>query len=219
MYKRIDKERLLDILKGDVKLEESLKFENELDVIWAANDLVKDKNLAPDWRAFAGMRIVRLYKNSTNPISEDKYSQEILENKEVNAIVGIRGSLCWLLQNIIVTLETAYYSEILDLLETWSKDPNLYLRQQVTVPLEILATNMWAIKNQDGTPFHFGEKNREKTENLFFSILKENREHPRILQYLSRSIDKIRFLSDERERQLIEDFYYTPQKKQNPDQH
>ena len=152
--------------------------------------------------------------------------------KEVNNIATVRGVLCWLLQAVVVKLEVAYYSDVINLLEGKDTDTpdqkklrlatgdNLYVKEQATIPLEILIANSRAKRNADGSPFDFGEENRIRVEILAFRMLKENKDYKRVLEKLAGIFSRMRYLDEKQSYYVLETFFYdksNPEKKQlNP---
>jgi len=196
------------------------------ELIWAAADLAKEK------RTHEAMAIARAFRFDPDPADDDKYSQEVKDGKDVRAIVTVRGALCWLLQYIIATLESAYFGEILDILtgENYPEDKkqfalsvgkNYYIRQQSTVPLEMLAANMRAVKNRDETPFDFGRSsgrsNRERTEELIWKMFRENRDLPRVMEYLTNVFGRMRHINKDEALDILNLFFYNSKGKLNDD--
>jgi hypothetical protein len=195
------------------------------ELIWAANDLAKEGYVS---EAF---KIAKYYAFAVD--EEDMEQHELIESDEdVRYITSVRGGVCWLLATIVTKLETSYYSEILDLLEGKDSDSedlkklrlatgdNLYIRLQATRPLEVLAANMKAIKNTDGTPFDFGERNMQRTEALAFKMLDQNKNYPRVLEGLTTVFNRMRYLKEVEAMNVLETFFYKESeggKKLNPE--
>jgi len=217
-----------------VELFKKPNWENDLDnmayaagskveLLWAAADLAKEGYV------HEVIKIARHYQFDPDPSLDDECNKDVIKGEEYRAIVSVRGTLCWLLQNIVATLETSYYGEILDMLEGTESDTNdrkklrlatgenLYVRQQATIPLDLLVANMLATKNKDGTPFNFGEENRIRTEALAFRMLKENKNYPRVLEYLANVFSRIRNLDEAKAEHVLNTFFYKSRGALNPD--
>lgn len=225
---KIDKDELLIALNQEgweVELHRGDNWpQTKMDVIWAAAELAKEKKI------HEAMKIARFYQLDADPAVDgtDKFDKEVRAGEDARIITSVRGTLSWLLQHIVASLETAYYSEILDMLEGRSDDnaekkklrlatgENLYVRQQATIPLEILVANMNAVKNADGTPFDFGVENRRRTETLAFKMLRENRDHPRVLEYLAAVFNRMRLLKEGPAQEVLEKFFYNSKGELNP---
>lgn len=225
---KIDKDELSKVLGQDGWEEELHRADNSpqvrIDIIWAAAELAKEKKI------HEAMKVARFYQFDPDPAVDgtDRFDKEVRAGEDARIITTVRGTLPWLLQHIIASLETAYYSEILDILEGRAADDaeekklrlatgeNLYVRQQATIALEILVANMNAIKNADGTPFDFGVENRRRTEALAFRMLRENRDHPRVLESLASVFNRMRLLKEGPAQEVLEKFFYNSKGELNP---
>ena len=226
---KIDKDELLAALSQEGWEAELHRADNwpqsKTDIIWAAAELAKEKKI------YEAMKIARFYQLDADPAVDgtDRFDKEVRAGEDARIITSVRGTLSWLLQHIIASLETAYYSEILDILEgrpdndadtkklRLATGENLYVRQQSTIALEILVANMNAVKNADGTPFDFGVENRRRTEALAFKMLRENRDHPRVLEYLAAVFNRMRLLKEGPAQEVLEKFFYNSKGELNPD--
>jgi hypothetical protein len=94
--------------------ENQLKDKRIDDALWVLNMLHDDPN--PD------------------PAGESDYHARILQNEDVRFITTVRGHLCWLMSQLIVQNLPELYTRIIDILERYAKEPNLYLRVQVAFP-------------------------------------------------------------------------------------
>lgn len=221
----IDKNELLVILQSEEWIEELRKVtdpDRKIRIIWAAADLAKERKI------HEAMKIARFYQLDKNPVTHDEFDEQTRKGEDARIITTVRGTLPWLLQHIVASLETAYYSEILDILEGKADDTqeekklrlatgeNLYVRKQASIALEILAANMKATKNADETPFDFGAENRLRTERLIFRMLDENRDCPRVLEYLSFVFNRVRFLDEAKAKIVLNTFFYNSKNELNP---
>ncbi len=234
-YEEIKKnvrEELLELFKKGGKWEDELDNVggNATDIIWATEELVKKEGFISE-----AIRIAEYYKFYTDTNDkelEERFDGEMRVGKEVNNIATVRGVLCWLLQAVVVKLEVAYYSDVINLLEGKDTDTpdqkklrlatgdNLYVKEQATIPLEILIANSRAKRNADGSPFDFGEENRIRVEILAFRMLKENKDYKRVLEKLAGIFSRMRYLDEKQSYYVLETFFYdksNPEKKQlNP---
>lgn len=223
---KIDKNELLETLSKEGWENELRRAESspqvKVDIIWAAAELAKER------KVHEAMKIARFYQLDKDPLPGDKYDAEIRAGEDARIITSVRGTLPWLLQHIAASLETAYYSELLDILEGRADDTpeqkklrlatgeNLYVRQQASIALEIFAANLRATKNADETPFDFGEENRKRTEVLIFRMLHENRDYPRVLEYLSSVFNRMRLIKEEQAQTVLQGFFYNSKNELNP---
>ncbi|MDP3729181.1 MAG: hypothetical protein Q8R26_00280 [bacterium] len=184
---------------------------DKTDIIFAAADLAKEGKLDE------ALKVADYYRHDPDPLPDNDLDKMIIRGEDTRTIATARGALSWLLQAIVGKLDTSYYSKVLDILEELARDKSPYVRQQIAAPLEALVANIKAKKNTDGTIFNFGEENAERTENLAFTMLRENKEHPRILEYLTNVISRLRYLREARAMEVLNTFFYNKEVKLNPD--
>jgi hypothetical protein len=180
------------------------------EILWAANDLAKEDELEK------AMRVAEFLYTDKNPESNDEYHQMILKEEDPSIITTVRGVVCWVLQSIVVSLKTDYYPRAIKLIEKLSKDENLYVRQHATVPLEILAANVRATKNQDGSPFNFANEDRKKVESLILEFLEENKKYNRVLEYSTSIFNRVRYLDEQRALRVLNTFFFDENGKMRP---
>ena len=138
-YEEIKKnvrEELLELFKKGGKWEDELDNVggNATDIIWATEELVKKEGFISE-----AIRIAEYYKFYTDTNDkelEERFDGEMRVGKEVNNIATVRGVLCWLLQAVVVKLEVAYYSDVINLLE--GKDTDTPDQKKLRLALTIL---------------------------------------------------------------------------------
>lgn len=180
------------------------------EILWAANDLAKEGDLEK------AMRVAEFFYTDKNPEPNDEYHQMILKEEDPKIITTIRVIVCWVLQSIVVSLKTEYYPRAIKLIEALGKDKNLYVRQHATVTLEVLAANLKATKNQDGSSFNFADEDRKKVENLIFEFLDENKKYNRVLEYSSSIFNRVRYLDETRALQVLNTFFFNESGEMRP---
>lgn len=170
-------------------------------VLWAAKDIAKDGEIEK------AMQIAEFYINfkEKNTYADDLH-KKIEQGEDPRIIATVRGVLPWLLQSIIVeTIGTnsagSFYTRALDITEQLAADPNLYVKQQATIPLELLVANIKATKHKEGdteVEFNFSSKDKARTEKLAFLMLEKNQKQDRVLEYLVTVLSRMRYLDKER---------------------
>lgn len=73
--------------------------------------------------------------NINDPAGKCNYHDQIAQGEVVNFIVTVRGHLCWLLQLIVAANKRDLYQHTFEIVERYALSPNLYIRQQATIPL------------------------------------------------------------------------------------
>lgn len=173
------------------------------DVIWIMVDWVREGKYIEE-----ALEIAELYIDDSDPTIESPYNQDILKGEEVRGIGTVRGSLAWLIQAVIARFNPILFARIITLLGRLSKDKVHYVRLQATYPLHAFMVNIYATKNQDGTPFNFLDEDRERVKGIAFNMLEENKNYPRILESLTMAFDRLRFLSEEVALKVVLQFLY-----------
>ena len=212
-----DWEKELDKMAGDSELKRNL--------LSAAGEVVKKEGYLAE-----AVKIARHYQFDPDPASQDKFHEAILKGDEdVRYIVTVRGMLSWLLLDIVNKLEPEYFNDVLDILEGERIDTpdqkklrlatgeNLYIRQQATFPLELLATNIYAKQFPDGKPFEF---DRERVKRIAFRMLDENKNVPRILEALAKVFNRFRRMNRDEAYGVLKTFLFkhdSQEKELNPD--
>ena len=144
-------------------------------------------------------------------------NKKIEEGEDPRLIYTVRGTVPWLLQILIATLRTEYYSRILDIVEKLALDSVYYVRQQATVALSLFAANIRAKQNKDGTPFDFKDEDKKRVLNLAFRMLNENRDFPRVLEYVANVFDKLRLITEDQAKEVLTIFCYDKNGNINPE--
>ncbi|MES2213528.1 MAG: hypothetical protein V4473_01645 [Patescibacteria group bacterium] len=204
------KEQLIKLFEKPNWKEEIDEFYSSMreEVIWVMSDFVKEKKYISQ-----AMEIAEIFVSDPNPTIEDKTNQDLLKGEDVRYITSVRGSLCWLLNSIGATLDTTYYTRIIDLLEKLAKDPVIYVRIQATYPLAGLMQNVKAERNKDGTPFEYTKADKDRVIALAFYMLEKNRMYPPMIEVLTNVFDKMRFISEAEAMFVLKAFMYTDEKK------
>ena len=155
---------------------------------------------------------LKMFKNDSDPYPDGSNSKKdskgeynwhkrVLDGEDVNAITTVRGHLCWLMSSLVVTNKPELYKEIIETIINYSKEDNLYIRMRVAHPLTELVRRRLAVKNQDGSPFDWDDKERLVVRELAFSMLRQNAKHPRVMHALLHVFD---FLRDVDEGEAVE---------------
>jgi hypothetical protein len=160
---------------------------SRIEVVRYGTDFAK----ASDWDNV--LWIVRNFKNDPDPSTENAAddpdgklnSHRSIERGEcVRFIVTVRGHLCWLLYEIVSSNRFDLYEEVFGVVENYALGPNLYIRQQATIPLSALM----ARRNRtspDGQLFMqttFGAKIRA----LMLTMVQENADYPCVLEWVAK---------------------------------
>jgi hypothetical protein len=176
---------------------------SKIDILWITSDFVKEGKYLPE-----AMWIAEYLVNDPDPNIEDRSNQEILKGEESLGIVTVRGSLAWLINNILARLDTTYYPRCINLLEKLATDKVVYVRLQATYPLAGLAQNIRAEKDREGKEWGFTKEDKERTMKLIFSMLEANRQYPRVMEGLTNVFEKLRFISEEQAMYVLRSFLY-----------
>jgi transcriptional regulator with XRE-family HTH domain len=153
-------------------------------IVWAANDRVKNGKIED------GLWVARQFRHDPDPPlcnypddPEGKFNLHEQVNRGASAgISSVRGSLCWLLQRLVVHGEPDLFPQIIEMLENLARDENLYVRQQATVPLaELARRRLWRGNDKD---FLMDVESRQRTLTLALEMLRSNAKHLAILEWL-----------------------------------
>ncbi len=104
-------------------------------------------------------------------------------------IVSVRGHLCWLMNAIVGANRSDLYEELFDIIEGYAVGPNLYLRQQATIPLSALARRKGR-QTPEGQPYMKASL-EAKIRPLILRMLYENAVYPCVLEWLTSAIPTI----------------------------
>jgi hypothetical protein len=204
-YRDILKKRVLRELE-DPDWENLLGKEyGKFDIIWILADLVQEGQFVEK-----ALRVAELYTHDPDPAPGfDNLNEKIEKGEDISNIYTVRGSVPWLLQKIVATFKTEYYPRVLNVLEELAGDESLYVRQQVPAALSALTINMYAKKNQDGTPFGFTDADKSRAVSLAWKMLRENTNYPRVLESVVGVFDKPRItLVEEQAQELLNTIFY-----------
>jgi len=161
-----------------------------------------DKDLIQD-----AMWIVRMLKSDLNPNptgendlddpeGKHNYHMRVIKNEDVKNITTVRGHLCWLMSRIISKNKPEYYTEILNIIQRYISEENLYIRIQATYPLTEFVVRKKAIKNQDETSFNWDQRERDVVRSIPLKMLRDNAEYSRVQESLLHIFDKFRDLNE-----------------------
>lgn len=176
---------------------------SRMDILWLMSDFVKEGKYLTE-----AMWVAEYLVNDPDPAIDNQVNQEILKGEESNGIVTIRGSLAWLINNILAQLDTDYYPRCINLLEKLGNDEVAYVRLQATYPLAGLAQNIRAEKDKEGNDWGFTREDKDRTTRLMFSMLEANRKYPRVMEGLVNVFEKLRFIPEEQAMYVLKSFLY-----------
>lgn len=159
-------------------------------------DLLKSKQ----WEELSW--IIQNLKNDPDPSVTSDLHLSTKQGKNNRLIQSVRGRLCWLLMQIVMQNRTEDYERILEIVEKFATEDNLYVRQQATFPLLELAKRRLA-KVDANTRFMSDQlANRIKT--LALRMLDENASYPVVLEALARVLLVISDLDHDRAIRTLE---------------
>ena len=142
--------------------------------------------------------------------SEDLHAR-VLRGDDVHFITTVRGHLCWLMSHLIARNDPQHYTRILQILERYAKEENLYIRMQVTFPLAELVSRRRGTKKPDGTPFEWDQDERQRARDLAFRMLRENSSYPRVMEGLLHVFNSLRDVSEAEAEEILQRFLATRQ--------
>jgi len=184
----------------------------KVEILWNMVDFVREGKYLEE-----AMFIAESFVDDPDPTIDDSTNQEILKGEDARAIVTVRGTLAWLLNVIVGTLNASYYSRVISLLEKLCIDDAVYVRQQATYPLAGLTLNLRAERNPDGSVFPFSVADKERVRGLAFLMLEQNKQYPRVLELLANVFEKLRLLDEQKALYVLKSFLYKPEGGFNPD--
>ncbi len=176
-------------------------------VVYADNQLKQDKRIDDV------LWILNMLHDDPNPdpAGESDYHARILQNEDVRVITTVRGHLCWLMSNLIAQNVPDLYTRIIEVLERYAREPNLYIRIQATFPLTELVTRRRASKNPDGSAFNWNPEERLRVRRLAFEMLRENTIHPRLMESLLHVFSFLRDVNEAEAEEILRTFLATGQ--------
>lgn len=175
--------------------EELLQNEALDDVIWIIRQLKNDPDPAPTGA-----------NGANDPKGEFNYHAKVLAGEDSRIITTVRGHLCWLMMRLICQNKPDYYAEIIEILDRYISEPNLYIRTQATYPLLELIVRRRATRNQDGSPFNWNPSERARVVEMAFRMLHENAAYPRVLESVLHIFGRFRDLKSDQVAQVLEIF-------------
>jgi len=182
-------------------------------VLWTLQDLVK-KGECID-KAF---EIAKIYSEDKDPTAEqDNLNKKMESGEDINNIYTVRGTVPWLLQNIIATLKTEYYPDILTMTKLLAEDPVYYVRAQATVSLSMFAANIRAVASEKYPDFNFTPEDRDRTLKIAFNMLRDNKDLPTVLLHVAYVFDRLRFIDKSQAEEVLSTFFYNREGKLNPE--
>jgi hypothetical protein len=108
------------VMYAEYRLKE---YKSLKEALWVLNILQDDPS--PD-RAGAN--------DPGDQAGEYNYHLRVLRNEDIPFITTVRGHLCWLMSHLIVQNMPELYNRIVEILERYARDQNLYIRVQTTFP-------------------------------------------------------------------------------------
>lgn len=162
-------------------------------VVWAEKFLEQDNQDEVSW-------IIEHLKNDpdppvVNPEDPDgKFNDHLrlLRGENTRLIRGVRPRLSWLLMRIM-DAQLHDYQWILDIVQSYATDENLYVRQQVTIPLSRL-TEARLMSGRDGTPYITDPVVSERIKALALLMVEQNKNYPPVLESVAHMIVPVRDL-------------------------
>lgn len=106
----------------------------------------------------------------------------------------VRGSVCWLLQKLVIKCGATHARELVSLVERLARDENAYVRMLAVVPLIELAVRRRRVDSH-GMPLYSPEL-RERIRSLVMEMFRFNSGLPRILDMLALAIQHLGDLSE-----------------------
>lgn len=168
-----------------VRFTENLGEENIEDMMWVVRMLQNDHN-----PSLSGENDI------DDPNGEHNYHIQVLKNEDARNITTVRGHLCWLMSRIIAKNKPKYYKEIIEIIQRYIAEGNLYIRIQATYPLVEFLVRKNAIKNQDESTFDWKQEERDLVREIPLKMLRDNVQYPRVLEALLHVFDKFRDLTE-----------------------
>ena len=144
-----------------------------------------------------------------DPSGQYNHHLRILNGEEDCGITTVRGHLCWLIARVIVQNKPELYEELIDILDRYLSEENLYIRTQALIPLSELTARIRATKNQDGTPFEWSQSGRDRVRVLAFRTLTQNAQYARVLQILFHVFEHMRGLTESEAKTVLNTFLAT----------
>jgi len=123
------------------------------------------------------------------------YHLQTLRGEDVGLITTVRGHLCWLMMRIVELNRPDLYGEIVDIIERYLREPNLYIRIQAIHVLQCFVQRRRCTKNSDGSAFDWAPAEQQRVGRLAFEALQANREFPRVLRALAQVFGNYRDLT------------------------
>ncbi|MHB8879440.1 MAG: hypothetical protein ACYC8T_37585, partial [Myxococcaceae bacterium] len=120
--------------------------------------------------------------------------QRVLQHEDRMGITTVRGSVCWLVQKLIVKSGGSHADELMDYVERLARDENAYVRMQAVVPLIELAVRRRCVDAQ-GQPLYTPAL-KARIRSLVMEMLRTNAGLPRILDWLAHAVRSLRDLSE-----------------------
>ncbi|HTS38879.1 MAG TPA: hypothetical protein VMH04_24605 [Candidatus Solibacter sp.] len=141
---------------------------------------------------------------------EDLHAR-VLRGDDVRFITTVRGHLCWLMSHLIARNVPEHYKRILQILDRYASEENLYIRTQVTFPLAEFVSRRRATRNQDGTAFDWDRNERQHVRDLAFRMLRENERYPRVMEGLLHVFNSLRDVDETEAEEILTRFLATRQ--------
>ncbi len=163
---------------------------------------------AGDWEN--AIWIIRKFKDDPDPSVENagdhasrcQYHEQIARGESVSFIVTVRGHLCWLLQVLVTANKPDFYQEIFGIIEEYALSPNLYIRQQATVPLIELAKRRFSDLMEPSL--------RDRIRALSLRMARENSSYPAILEGVANVVARMPDLSSTEAEEILSIFLNKP---------
>ena len=143
--------------------------------------------------------------NLTDPVGNCNYHNQIAHGETVNFIVTVRGHLCWLLQLIVAANKRDLYQHTLDIVERYALGPNLYIRQQATIPLIEFAKRRFTDLMDSSLA--------DRIRALTLRMVRENAEYPAVLEGVANVVARTPDLTSSEAEEVLSIFLKKPDRE------
>ncbi len=117
-----------------------------------------------------------------DPEGTFNYHEQVKRGEDPSTSVGVRAAVCWLIQRLVCSAPEHSW-QLIDDIERLATGPNLYIRQNACVPLvEFAIRRRWV---DEAGQYRMPADVRSRVKALAFKMLRENREYPRVLDWVA----------------------------------
>lgn len=125
---------------------------------------------------------------------EFNYHQRIIDSEDVMVITTVRGSIAWVLYQLIPESDKEAFLEVYEKTKKLLNDPNLYVVQQALIPLTTVVGNRKRLRSAQKGELH----------DLLFELLRKYHEYQSLAKYLLHVFDHYRELNEEEALEVLE---------------